>query len=82
MNFSILASVGAINAVIGLTPFIDSWCAVGGLICGMLSGAAIILANKHVLATVFCNLVVHCSWDMISGLAISHSTFLLIDVQY
>lgn len=47
VNFAILASVGAINAVIGLTPFIDSWCAVGGLICGMLSGAAIILANKH-----------------------------------
>eukprot|EP00803_Ostreobium_quekettii_P001578 evm.model.scf_7.9 EVM.evm.TU.scf_7.9 scf_7:57504-66790(+) len=42
-----LLGVGAMNAVIGLTPLVDNWAAIGGLLCGTLSGAAIILGHRH-----------------------------------
>lgn len=43
----VLMGVGVTNAVIGLTPLLDNWCAIGGLICGTLTGGAIILGRRN-----------------------------------
>jgi len=43
----VLIGVGVVNVIIGLTPLVDNWCAVGGLVCGTLTGVAIILGRRH-----------------------------------
>ncbi|CAD7700789.1 unnamed protein product [Ostreobium quekettii] len=43
----VLVCVGVVNVIIGLTPLVDNWCALGGLVCGTLTGAAIILGRRH-----------------------------------
>lgn len=43
----VLAGVGVTNAVIGLTPLLDNWCAIGGLVCGTLTAGAIMLGSRN-----------------------------------
>ena len=57
VSIFVLGGVGAANAVIGMTPFIDNWCAIGGLVCGALTGGAIILGRSQVrMPSIFCSL--------------------------
>lgn len=47
ISLLVLGAVGTVNVVIGLTPFADNWCAIGGLVCGTLTGGAIVLGRTQ-----------------------------------